>query len=643
MAIRAAVAAGSNITYKILYNDVVAMTGGQPIDGAMTVPRMAQQVLAEGVAKCVVVSVAPDVHRRSRLLPRDVVVYPREDLDEVQRVLRRVSGVTVLIYEQMCAAEKRRKIKRGKLPATTRRVFINSAVCEGCGDCSVKSNCMSIQPKETPLGRKRTIDQSTCNDDASCVQGFCPSFVQVRDAVPSARFAAKAVPQSRKLLPAPNASPLASHYNVVVAGIGGTGVVTIGAVLAMAAHLEGRGSCTYNMTGLAQKGGPVYSHLRFVPSPDDITAARVDVADADLLIVCDLLTALAPEALQTIERGRTRAVVNRQVEPSGAFQLFPDSPLPGASELAQLELVVGADHVSAIDATSFANTLMGDTIAANMFMVGYAYQMGLLPLSNESIVRAIELNGVAVAFNLNALDLGRRVAAGERKLPNAEMSSHFDRSEHSLSTEELVSQHFSHLAEYQDARYAERYKRRIAVVRAAEHRVNPGSDALTRAAARSYGRLMAYKDEYEVARLYSSTKFRDDLAQTFAGRPKFEVLLAPPALFGSKRQAGAPRKRAFGPWIFMVFRLLTRLKGLRGTPFDVFGFTAERRMERRLVAEYGSLLEEILASLRPENHALAVRLAEFPDAIRGFGHIKALSVARAEQAKSTLLSEFRAA
>jgi indolepyruvate ferredoxin oxidoreductase len=643
MAIRAAVAAGSNITYKILYNDVVAMTGGQPIDGTISVATMAQQVLAEGVKQCVIVSDAPDFHRRSTVLPKDVTVYSRDDLDQVQHRLRDIAGVTILIYEQMCAAEKRRKIKRGVLPPATRRVFINEQVCEGCGECSAKSNCVSIRPKETPLGRKRMIDQSTCNEDLSCIKGFCPSFVLVRNARPRAGRALDFTPHAMTVIPEPPSINHAPHYNVVVAGIGGTGVITIGAVLAMAAHIEGRGAGTYNMTGLAQKGGPVYSHLRFTPTPETVAAARVDVADADLLIVCDLLAALAPEALQTIDRDRTRAVVNSSVEPSGAFQLFPDSNLPGGAELSQFVSVLGRENLSVIDATSFADELTGDTIAANMFMVGYAYQKGLLPVSIESISRAIELNAVAVAFNLRALDLGRRAAVDQAgSAASTVLVSASRQSADSLTIEELVAHHCRHLTEYQNARYADRYARRIQSVRDTEQTKTPGRDGLTRAVARAYGRVMAYKDEYEVARLYVSRPFLDSLKQAFEGEARLEVLLSPPTLFGSGSRSREPRKRAFGPWIFVVFRLLARLKGLRGTRFDLFGRTAERRMERQVLADYEVLLDEIVAALTPENHQLAVQLAELPETIRGFGHVKWRNLSQAEEIKTRLIRGFRA-
>ena len=412
MALRAAVAARVNITYKILFNQVVAMTGGQPLDGPLSVADLARQVLAEGVVRCVVVTVAPEAYRDGAGdLPEGVVVHGRTELDAVQRALREISGVTVLIYEQICAAEKRRLIKRDKLPRAQRRVFINTEVCEGCGDCSTQSNCVSVLPVETELGRKRAIDQSSCNEDLSCVRGFCPAFVLVRGATPRRRMLQQAR-SGNGALPPPR-SGLQLPYSVMVTGIGGTGVITVGAVLAMAARLEGKGASTYNMTGLSQKNGAVYSHLRFIPQGEEPEAVRIDTAGADLILACDVLAALATESVQTIRPSHTRAVINSAVEPTAAFQQFRDSPLPGAAQCQRLARLVGLERAGIVDATGLALSALGDKIGGNLVMVGYAYQMGLLPLSIESIERAIGLNGVAVELNLQAVRLGREVAAQE--------------------------------------------------------------------------------------------------------------------------------------------------------------------------------------------------------------------------------------
>jgi len=637
LAIRAAVAANANITYKILYNGVVAMTGGQPFEGALSVADVARQVLAEGVVQCVVVSVAPETHRQSSQLPAVVKVHPRESLDEVQRALREVSGVTVLIYEQMCATEKRRLIKRKKLPAASRRVFINEEVCEGCGDCSVASNCVSVLPKETPFGRKRAIDQSSCNEDLSCVKGFCPSFVIVRNAKPSRRAAITAS-ASRPVFPEPQRIAANSlPYQVLVTGVGGTGVITVGVVLAMAAHLEGKGVSTYNMTGMAQKNGPVYSYLRFSETHGAEQSYQIDSADADLVIACDVVAALAPEALQTIRSSHTSAVINGGIEPTAAFQQFRDSPLPGTEQCDRLAAMVGRERASTVDATEIARRMLGDKIASNMVMVGFAYQKGLLPVGIESIERAIELNGVAVELNKQALDLGREAALSYADIRRDATL----KSGPSGALEKLVELGRDHLTAYQNAGYAQRFVSRVLAVAEAEQVCVPGGDALAVAVAHSYRRLLAYKDEYEVARLYARPSFRAALNDAFESGGRVSVLLAPPILNGSLDPNGNPKKREFGSWIFPLFGLLAQMKGLRGTALDLFGYTSERRMERELITQYEAWLDEIVAGLTPERHALAVRIAALPDQIRGYGHVKLRSVNLARESASDLLAEFR--
>jgi indolepyruvate ferredoxin oxidoreductase len=637
LAIRAAIAANANITYKILYNGVVAMTGGQPFDGALSVADVARQVLAEGVVQCVVVSVAPETHRQSLQLPASVKVHPRENLDEVQRALREVSGVTVLIYEQMCATEKRRLIKRKKLPDASRRVFINEEVCEGCGDCSVASNCVSVLPKETLLGRKRAIDQSSCNEDLSCVKGFCPSFVIVRNAKPRRRAAITAS-ASGPVFPEPKREAANSlPYQVLVTGVGGTGVITVGVILAMAARLEGKGASTYNMTGMAQKNGPVYSYLRFSETHGAEQSYQIDSADADLVIACDVVAALAPEALQTIRSSHTSAVINSGVEPTAAFQQFRDSPLPGTHQCERLAAVVGHERASTVDATQIARRVLGDKIAANMLMVGFAYQKGLLPVGIESIERAIELNGVAVELNKQALNLGREAALGYADTKGGATLE----SGPSASLEKLVELGRDHLTGYQNAAYAQRFVSRVRAVAEAEQRNVPCGDALAVVVAKSYRRLLAYKDEYEVARLYALPAFRAALNEAFEGGGRVSVLLAPPILRGSRDQSGNPKKREFGSWIFPLFGLLAGMKSLRGTALDLFGYADERKMERELITQYESWLDEIVAGLTPERHALAVRIAALPDQIRGYGHVKLRSVNLARESAARLLAEFR--
>jgi len=638
LAIRAAVAAGVNITYKLLYNSVVAMTGGQPFDGSLDVADLSRQVLAEGVARCVIVSAEPKVHRRNSQLPRQVKVYAREELEEVQLALRAVSGVTVLIYDQICATEKRRLTKRKKRPAPSRRVFINAEVCEGCGDCSVTSNCVSVHPKETPLGRKRVIDQFSCNEDLSCVKGFCPSFTIVRNAVPRRRATA-GTSAKRSAIVGPSGEVKRSlPYDVLITGVGGTGVITVGAILAMAAHIEGKGASTYNMTGMAQKNGPVYSHLRFSSAPGADPAFQIDSAGADLLIACDVVAALSPEALVTIRATRTSAVINSGVEPTAAFQQFRDSPLPGSQLCERLVALVGQERTGTVNATDLARRILGDKVAGNMVMVGFAYQKGLLPLDIKSIERAIELNGVAIELNQQALDLGREAALEcGSKHPNAAVSDAEPTSLH-----QLVEVGTRHLTHYQDSSYAQRFVRRVQTVAEAERRHVPGTDDLAIAVARNYRRLLAYKDEYEVARLYSLPAFRKALNEAFDGTPNVSVLLAPPALGGASSPNGA-RKREFGPWIFGLFRLLAPMKRLRGSAFDLFGYTKERATERALIGEYEAWIDEIVASLTPERHALAVRLAAIPDQIRGYGHVKRQALDIARESAAALLKQWRQA
>ena len=598
LAIRAAVAAGGSITYKILYNDAVAMTGGQPVDGPISVPRITQQVAAEGVSRIAVVSDEPHKYGSRSGFAAGVSVHHRDALDAVQRELRGVPGVSVLVYDQTCAAEKRRRRKRGAYPDPAKRVFINEEVCEGCGDCTVQSNCLSIEPLATELGEKRRINQSSCNKDFSCVDGFCPSFVTVHG---GGLKKGHAVSFSIPTLPDPPAGRLEGAYSVLVAGIGGTGVVTIGALLGMAAHLEGKAASVLDVTGLAQKGGAVLSHVRVAARPDEIDGARIGEAQAHAVIACDLGVALAAEARSKLN-ARTRVAANSA-----------DGLL--------------LENKSQIDARRFATALVGDAIAVNVFMLGFALQKGLLPVSAQALERAIELNEAAVALNQRAFALGRLAAHDPRaveKLAGVDQPA-------AKTLDEIISGRSALLTAYQDARYAGRYARLVARVRAAEKPL--GRTHLTEAVARQYAKLLAYKDEYEVARLYAAPQFAARLAATFEGDYRLQFHLAPPAL--------GRRKRAFGAWMMPVFRVLSSLRRLRGSALDVFGYSEERRTERRLIAEYEALVEELLASLDAERHALAVALASLPEAIRGFGHVKAISITEAKRKEAELLAQWR--
>ncbi len=643
LAIRAAVAAKVNITYKILYNDAVAMTGGQPVDGSLTVPEIACQVHAEGVRRIAVVSDDPRKYPVGTEFPADVTFHHRDELDRVQRDLREWPGVSVLIYDQTCAAEKRRRRKRGLYPDPPKRVFINERICEGCGDCSVQSNCLSVVPVETEFGRKREIDQSTCNKDYSCLKGFCPSFVTVHGGRLRAQRRAADTGQAFAEPPMPELPGIGREpYNILVTGVGGTGVVTVGALLGMAAHIEGRGVTVLDMTGLAQKGGAVISHLRIAESPDDLHAVRIAAGEADAMIGCDLVVAASFEALAKVRAGRTRAVVNVHETVTGDFTRNPDLEFPGAALVDVIRTEVGRDAADFLEGTALATALMGDSIATNLFMLGYAFQKGLIPLSRDSIMAAIELNGVAVEANQRAFLWGRRAAVDLAAVEKvAALGEVPEERRLSRSLDELVERRVADLAAYQNAAYAARYRALVERVREAERTRAKGLDGLTEAVAKYAYKLMAYKDEYEVARLHSDPEFRRTLAQRFEGDYRLRFHLAPPLLSPRDPETGQLLKREYGPWILPVFRLLARLKFLRGTPFDPFGRTAERRRERRLIEEYERTIDDIIGTLDHDNHALAVQIAELPEHIRGFGHVKERHLAEVEARRAELLAAYR--
>jgi indolepyruvate ferredoxin oxidoreductase len=637
MAIRAAAAAGVNITYKILYNDAVAMTGGQPVEGALSVRQIAEQVIAEGARRVVVVSDEPGKYAGPGL-PSGVDIRHRDELDAVQRMLRETPGLTVLIYDQTCAAEKRRRRRRGRYPDPPQRVVINEAVCEGCGDCSAKSNCISVQPLETALGRKRQIDQSSCNKDFSCLNGFCPSFVTVHGGTPR-KLAALSVPSHLfAQLPEPQHLPLDRPYSILITGIGGTGVVTLGALIGMAAHLERKGCTVLDISGLAQKNGAVTSHVRLAPALEDLHAVRIAAGSADLLLACDMVVASSPAALARLS-GSTRAVVNSHLQPTAAFVLNPDIDLDAGGTLQAIRAAAGDAHTDLIDASGLAARLMGDSIAANLFMLGYAGQKGYLPLGLAAIERAIELNGVAVESNKRSFAFGR-LAAHDRAQVEALATDPREHTTVPQTLDAIIEHRAAILTEYQDAAYAQRYRDAVAAVAAAEKSRARGCTGLAEAVARNLFRLMAYKDEYEVARLYSDGTFAEKLQRQFEGELRLQFHLAPP-LLARDPVTGEPRKRRFGPWMMPLFRILARQRRLRGTPFDPFGRTAERRMERRLIAEYETILGEIAAVLSPDNHALAIEIASLPEEMRGFGHIKQRNVERTKAREAELLAMLR--
>lgn len=637
LAIRAAQAARVNITYKILYNDAVAMTGGQPVDGLITVPMMAQQVAAEGVARIALVTEDLSRYADRSNLPAHLTLHDRKDMDAVQRELREIPGVSVLIYDQTCAAEKRRRRKKGEYPDIAKRMVINDAVCEGCGDCGVQSNCVSILPKETEFGRKRTIDQSSCNKDYSCAKGFCPSFVTVEGGSLKKTKTGTSKEDDFGPLPEPVLPACDAPYNILINGIGGTGVITVGALMGMAAHLEGKGASVLDMTGMSQKNGSVTSHVKIAATPAQIRAQRIATGEADLILGCDMLTAGAQDAVSKMRPGRSLAVVNLHEQPPGTFAQNADWQYP-AAQVRQLieESVGGAEAADFIDATKLATALMGDSIAANLFMLGYAWQKGRIPLTQAALLRAIELNGVGIEANKKSFLWGRRAAVDVRKVTQIATPSQAIVMQLPQSLDSVLKKRVEFLTAYQDAAYAQGYLTLVNQVRDRENVLGLGQK-LSMAVARSYFKLLAYKDEYEVARLYTDGRFVEQLQQQFDGNFSVKFNLAPP-LFAKKDAQGHLVKAEFGSWMWRAFQLLARAKGLRGGAFDVFGYTAERKMERALIVEYRELLANLLVNLSADNYAGSVELASLPEKIRGFGHVKEQAVATYRQDKARLLA-----
>src|SRR3954468_2494883 len=643
-AIRPAVAAKVSMTYKILYNDAVAMTGGQRHDGPLDPAMISRQIAAEGVKPIVIVTDEPEKYPHGTDWAPGVTIRHRDDLDAVQKELREMPGVSALIYDQPCASEKRRRRKRNEYPDPAMRAVINEMVCEGCGDCSVKSNCLSVEPLETEFGRKRAINQSSCNKDFSCVKGFCPSFVTVEGGrLNKGRSAAKRGADFAPV-PEPTSASLERPYGVLVTGIGGTGVITIGQILGMAAHLEGKGVSVLDMSGLAQKYGAVMSHVQLAARPEALSATRIDTGGANLVIGGDLVVSASAEALAKMAAGHTRAVINATVTPTADFVRNPNWQLPGSDLRHDIVEACGQSAVDFVAATELASGLMGDGIATNMFLLGYAYQRGWLPVAAASLERAIELNGVAVDFNKQSFIWGRRAAVDlakvERIAKPAEVVALGDHLSRSL--DELIERRMKHLTSYQDAAYAERYRRLVERVRSREREVNGGTK-LTEAVARYYAKLLAYKDEYEVARLHADGALQQKIAGMFEGDYKLVFHLSPPLLARTDPNTGEPRKLRFGAWMLPVFKVLKSLKGLRGTALDPFGHTAERRTERALIAEYESTVERLLEKLAPANHALAVQIACIPEDIRGFGHVKNRNLAAARKKHEELMARFDAA
>ncbi len=647
LAIRQSIASGVNITYKILYNDAVAMTGGQQVGErpeGHSVVQIAQSMRAEGAAKITIVTDEPEKYASVSGLPSGIAILHRDMLDTVQREFREIKGTTVIIYDQTCATEKRRRRKRGTLVDPAERVVINELVCEGCGDCSVQSNCLSVEPLETEFGRKRTINQSSCNKDFSCVKGFCPSFVTVEGGqLRKKDKKTGGLEWTGGVLPQPSLPTLdAEAWGIIVAGVGGTGVITIGQLLGMAAHIEGKGIVTQDAAGLAQKGGATWSHVLIGAHQDAIRTTRVSAASADLVIGCDPIVAAHKETWQRLRAGRSHVALNAHATPTAAFVTHPDWQNPAQACVDALTRSLGADEVGVFDAETAATQLMGDSIYTNPMMLGYAWQRGWVPLGHDALMRAIELNAVQVEKNKTAFEWGRRAAHDPKALAAllvpAGAGTQVIQFKKRETVDSLVARRVEFLTGYQNAAYAAAYRQFVEMVRAVEAPL--GKTALTESVARQLFKLMAYKDEYEVARLHSDPAFHARIASQFEGDFKLKVHLAPP-LIAKKNDKGELVKQKFGPAMFTVFRVLAKLKGLRGTALDIFGRTEERRTERALIGEYRACVEELLQGLNADNHALALEIANLPEQIKGFGHVKERHLAAARSRWSGLMAQWR--
>ena len=651
LAVRQSIAAGVNITYKLLFNDAVAMTGGQPVDGTLGVPAITRELEAEGARRIVIVSDEPEKYAQLRALQAPgVTVRHRDDLDEIQRELREVSGCTVIIYDQTCATEKRRRRKRGKLATPDKTVIINELVCEGCGDCSVQSNCLSVEPIDTEFGRKRRINQHSCNKDYSCVKGFCPSFVTVEGGTrrnPAQQRAGMAGtgPDAKRHrppeVPEPELPDATRAWGIVVAGVGGTGVITLGQLLGMAAHLEGKGVVTQDAAGLAQKGGATWSHVQIANSPAAIFTTKVDTAKAMLVLGCDAIVTADNATLALMREGRTYVALNTHGTPTAGFVVNADWRFPSAGCEAAIQRAVGPGQVGQFDAERVAVQMLGDSIYANPLLLGYAWQKARVPLSHAALMRAMELNAVQVDNNKAAFEWGRACAHDL-----AAVEALFDAKPVQVGAlpaasalDDLISKRVQFLTEYQNADYAETYATFVAQVRTIESGLKSGT-RLSEAVARYLFKLMAYKDEYEVARLHTSSAFAAQLDGMFEGNYRVVHYLAPPGI-ARKNAKGELIKQPFGAWIRSAFKVLAHLKGLRGTAIDPFGKTEERRMERALIGEYRRCIEELLANLTTDNLGRAIQIARIPEEIRGYGHVKLRHLAAARVHWDTLMAEWR--
>ncbi len=635
LAVRQAVSSGVNVTYKILYNDAVAMTGGQAVDGVLTPEQVTHQLYYEGVKPIYLLSESPESYKQSDLA-EGVIVLHRDHIDPVMEQLRETPGCSAIVFVQTCAAEKRRRRKRKLLEDPPKRIMINPLVCEGCGDCSEQSNCVSIEPLETVFGRKRQINQSSCNKDYSCVKGFCPSFLTVNGG--QLRSKASGFVADLDDIPEPKSSITLEHpYNIAVTGVGGTGVLTIGALLGMAAHIEGKASMILDMSGLAQKGGSVISHVRISYQPEEITSPRIVNGRADLLIAADSVVASSKDGISLCTQDHTKAVVNTHLTPVAGFITNRDFDF-------KQKLVEASIKKNVVDAGDFKNftdiaeTAIGDAIATNILMLGYALQKGYLPVSHQSIIQAIEINGVAVESNKKSFNLGRKIADDPNVVNQLLKSKRTEKLVDEMSLEELIEHRSQFLIDYQNSRLSKKYLQLVDAVKLKVEKDGLDS-ALVRAVAENYAKLLAYKDEYEVARLYTNGDFEKQLHEHFEGDFEIKFNLAPP-IFPGKEPNGRPKKREFNSWMLKSFGLLAKLKGLRATPFDIFGYHKDRKAERQLIKDYELLVSDVLSNLNQTNQTIAVDLLSVPKDIRGFGPVKAESIEKARQCEKQLREKF---
>lgn len=641
VAIRQAIASGVNITYKILFNDAVAMTGGQSHDGPLSVEAITHEMKAEGATRIVVVSADPSKFDKSRFAA-GTDLYHRDDLMQVQKELEATEGVTILVYEQTCATELRRRRKSGQADDPSKRAYINYRLCEGCGDCGQASNCLSVQPLETELGRKRVIDQSACNKDFSCVKGFCPSFVTIEGGEMAKGKGIEIAEDIFADLPQPKVVESDDVFGALVCGIGGTGVVTISSLMGDAAQSEGKASQVLDLTGMAQKFGAVYCHLKIADSVDELNATRLSRGKANLLIGADIVTSASNEGLSRLRRGVTQAVVNEHETVTGAFTRDGDFHIPVDAMREALERFTGQGNAHFFDSTDVALRLTGDTIGANIMLLGYACQMGWLPVKLASLEAAIEKNGVAVAYNLRAFKLGRLMAHKPQQIEKL-MEQGFPTPEWRILSEtvdQMIDRRERDLIAYQDEKYAASFRELVEKVRKAETAVQPDSTALTEAVTRGLYKLMAYKDEYEVARLYTDGAWLANIKRQFQGDFKLKFHMAPPLLSKRDPQTGHLKKREFGPWMYGALKLLSRFKGLRGTKLDVFGYSEERKQERALIVEYRNRIEQLIAKLNADNLRTAIDIAAVPLEIKGFGHEKEKNLAQANERWAILEERF---